>query len=80
MVPFYTWATGEWGNQSPSWREFVWRPREWKVLNTDVQPLLSNSKVLELLTLANQDFLAQSRQTYQYCRYFALFRSVPTTA
>lgn len=69
MVPFYTWATGEWGNQSPSWREFVWRPREWKVLNTDVQPLLSNSKVLELLTLANQDFLAQSRQTYQYCRY-----------
>lgn len=72
MRPFYTWESGSWGNDSSStWTNFSWRAREWKVLNSGVAPQFSRGSITNQLILANNKFLAQSRQTYQYCRYDA---------
>jgi hypothetical protein len=67
VTPYYTWESGEWRNYS-SWSSLFWRAREWKILNTGSESLFSRLKLANELSIAHNKFVAQSRQTYQYCR------------
>lgn len=68
IEPYYTWVNGTWETKQLPNTTFLWIRRQWNALNITLRNSFDSELLMSTLTQARAQFIAQIRQTYQYCR------------